>query len=604
MKKRFTILALAVLAVVLGAQAADSTAVSLWWGNYSDQSQTITGNSQLGTYEAAMFVSGSGDLKGVSINAVRFRSRLYSNAKDVKVWVRSSLDSANLAEATVATPASSGTAWSEAQFATPVALPETGAYVGYSFTLSNWYSDYDYTPVVYVKKVVDGGFYLKQPGETKFTDKSATGSVAMQINISGNDLTKNAASILDNMDDVLTVVGDSITLTPTLRNLGAEGVNSIDYTYTLDGSTHDGHAELATPIANIYQAEGTATLKLAPSTQAGTQEVTIRLTKVNGETNGAKTRLRATVNVNVLSESAPRKSLVEVYVDKSKYNSGRGYVGVKHLVDSLSANVIPLTIHMSDSHAVPTYKTRASDNKYYNAPLAEVNRSFITDPYYGANNKSPYHYNADLIKASTKTLSEASVAISKAEWTSEKKDSVKFTAKTTFKLSSDEAYYRLAYAVIEDSIKTAQDNMLTYYKSSYPDDDMEYFRNMKYQGDSVVNLNLVVAASDADGVERSIPRKLVADSAYTYEGGIAVPAVEGQTPVNQRIVVFLVNTTTKDVVNAEVAEIKDATVDAITNVRTAVPVVNDGNIYNIAGQKVTESYKGIVIKNGHKYIQK
>jgi len=35
-----------------------------------------------------------------------------------------------------------------------------------------------------------------------------------------------------------------------------------------------------------------------------------------------------------------------------------------------------------------------------------------------------------------------------------------------------------------------------------------------------------------------------------------------------------------------------------------VKVINNGAIYNLAGQKVNESYKGIVIKNGKKYFQK
>ena len=35
-----------------------------------------------------------------------------------------------------------------------------------------------------------------------------------------------------------------------------------------------------------------------------------------------------------------------------------------------------------------------------------------------------------------------------------------------------------------------------------------------------------------------------------------------------------------------------------------VKVINNGAIYNLAGQKVNENYKGIVIKNGKKYIQK
>lgn len=31
---------------------------------------------------------------------------------------------------------------------------------------------------------------------------------------------------------------------------------------------------------------------------------------------------------------------------------------------------------------------------------------------------------------------------------------------------------------------------------------------------------------------------------------------------------------------------------------------NDGAIYNIAGQRVTQGYKGIVIKNGRKYLSR
>ena len=37
---------------------------------------------------------------------------------------------------------------------------------------------------------------------------------------------------------------------------------------------------------------------------------------------------------------------------------------------------------------------------------------------------------------------------------------------------------------------------------------------------------------------------------------------------------------------------------------TAKTINNDGNIYNLAGQRVDESYKGLIIKDGKKYYQK
>ena len=41
-----------------------------------------------------------------------------------------------------------------------------------------------------------------------------------------------------------------------------------------------------------------------------------------------------------------------------------------------------------------------------------------------------------------------------------------------------------------------------------------------------------------------------------------------------------------------------------TSIQEVVKVINNGVIYNLAGQKVDENYKGVVIKNGQKLIQK
>ncbi len=47
------------------------------------------------------------------------------------------------------------------------------------------------------------------------------------------------------------------------------------------------------------------------------------------------------------------------------------------------------------------------------------------------------------------------------------------------------------------------------------------------------------------------------------------------------------------------------TVSSATGIQEIpVKVINNGAIYNLAGQRVNENYKGIVIKNGKKYIQK
>ena len=564
--------------------AANGNAAELWWGNYSDQAQSLTGNNQLGTYEAAMFVSGTGDFQGIKISGLRFRSRLYSNATDVKVWVRSALDGSNLAEATVSNSGKSSTEWSQATFDQPVDVPAEGVYVGYSFTLSSWYSDYDYTPVVYAKKVTEKSFYLKQPTETAFTDKSATGCLAAQVSISGESLKNNAASIADDMDDVMAKVGDEVTVTANLKNLGANGVKSIGYTYDMNGTTKEGSVTLDTPIQNIYNGDGTATLSLGKPETEGTQEITIKLTKVNGVANENTSKVKATVNVVALAQSANRKTLVEVYNDKQKPNSPRAFVGMEKLKEALGDSVVILNIHMSDSFTVASYKERASDSRYYSAPIAEVDRMTLTDPYYGNATAAPYHFTADkVVSPYLKRISEAELGV-KANWTDDNEDSVSITATTKFLMSSSSAYYRLGFAVIKDSITAGQYNYITYYKSSYPDDDMAYWCAQPYST-TAVNNNLVVASSDASGIEKSVPRKVVKDEELTYNYGLKVPVVNGQKGVNARIVVFLVNTNTREVVNANVAEIQSA---AATGIKQAIAATDNGltRVYSMGGSLV------------------
>ena len=59
----------------------------------------------------------------------------------------------------------------------------------------------------------------------------------------------------------------------------------------------------------------------------------------------------------------------------------------------------------------------------------------------------------------------------------------------------------------------------------------------------------------------------------------------------------------KDIGLAEVI-VKGTITDGTTGISTPVIVKGDGNIYNLSGQKVTKDYKGVIIINGKKFIQK
>ena len=64
------------------------------------------------------------------------------------------------------------------------------------------------------------------------------------------------------------LVGNEVIVTPTLKNLGTAGISSIDFTCDLNGETKEGHADLETPIENMFQTQGTVTLNLGTLAKA------------------------------------------------------------------------------------------------------------------------------------------------------------------------------------------------------------------------------------------------------------------------------------------------------------------------------------------------
>ena len=429
----------------LAAQIGFKTpAATTWWGNYTGSESTgLTGNYKLGNYEAAMFIAGDGALAGADIKVVRAQTRLYSNAKDFKFWIRTALDGENVAEATPATVSSSSSAWTEAEFASAYAIPAEGCYVGYSFNLASWYSDYDYTPVVYAKKSVENGFFLKQPEETAFADKSSMGCLAQQIEISSSSMTADATQVADDLDDMVAIIGQPISVNLNLTNQGTAGVQSIDYTYNLDGEAKEGHADLATPIEAMLGAKGTVTVELGAPAVAGQQEIEIQITKVNGNANGVTgKKAKCSVVVTVLSESAPRKAVAEIFYKADNGYAPRAIVGQQLL--SQNDNIISILIdHYSGKHAVASYADfqklpngSSFTNKYSAYPIAEVNRAFTEDPYTGlikaANSGVENHFGAEEpIVATLSMVTEASVAL-EALWADDEQSKVNLKATAKF----------------------------------------------------------------------------------------------------------------------------------------------------------------------------
>ena len=597
------------LAAQIGFKAP---AVTMWWGNYTGSESTgLAGNNKVpGNYQAAMFVAGDGALQGADITAIRIQTRLSaSSSEDVKFWIRNTLDGENVVEVAPETVSSNG--FTTVTLPQAFAIPAEGVYVGYSFRVTKWWNEYEGMPIVYAKKSVEKGFYLMQPEETEFTDKSSTGCLAAQIEVSGGSMAATSVQVADDIDDMVALVGQPIALTLNLTNQGTAGVQSIDFTYTLDGATKQGHADLATPIDAMLGAKGTVAIELDAPVAAGQQEIEIQITKVNGEDNATTgKKSKCSVIVTVLSESAPRKAVAEIFYNATNGYAPRAIVGQQLL--GKNNNIISFLIdHYSGKQAVASYadfqkipNETSFTNKYSAYPIAEVNRAFTEDPYTGlvkaANSGVENHFGAEApIVATLNNVTEASVTLS-ADWTDETMSKVSLTATAKFMADFKNAPYRLAFVIIKDNVKEDINNYITYYKAAYADEDMEEWRTNGYSNPSYTLNNVAVAATDVTGIISSLPKTLTAGEDNVYTTELEVPAVEGQEDAtNARAIVLLINKDTKEIVNAEICVVGGTTV-GISNVTSEEQTMP---VYNLNGQQVKALGKGIYIKNGKKFLR-
>lgn len=129
------------------------------------------------------------------------------------------------------------------------------------------------------------------------------------------------------------------------------------------------------------------------------------------------------------------------------------------------------------------------------------------------------------------------------------------------------------------------------------------------------NGTIDISWKDAGGTSKILdavsPNRNNADNNYHSYYNLDIEAKSTATEGNCKLIINMYNVGAtdkdgklqkKDIGLAQVM-IK-GTITEATGISTPVIIKGDGHIYNLRGQRVDENYKGIVIKNGKKYIQK
>lgn len=515
----------------------------------------------------------------------------------------------------------------------PYVIPESGCYVGYSFTVTNAQTDYGYYPIATDGEAdLQGGLYLDFGYGWDDCYGQGYGNSCVQVLISGDDYPENAATVESEFATVFAALNGTTNATINVTGQGANPVQSVSYTVR-DVATGTVSEEQTVQTGELAIGNSTAlTIPLSAEATVGTYAKEITITKVNGEANEATSNVTATGNLLVLSRLVPRKTVMEEFTATGCWYCTRGIAGMNALQDTYPDTFIGIAVHGSMNYPDPMQIAEYPDflGTYLGGyPSCLLNRSISSaDPYFGTSGNMLGILD-DV--AGLQGAAEAEVVVNPV-W-NEDSTVISVTTDVTFLTNYDEANYRLAYVLVEDGLSGANDNSVYSYgwwqANSYLGatgaDNEPYIYEWTQRGetaspggssqltgpyvkDVVFDHVAIMTQEIADGIEGSISAPIVMEETQTHQTEFDI--TNGVMPYysqyfgdlvqnknNLKVVALLLNTETGEIVNADE---KGITTDGTSGINNAV--TGDGEAaevarYTLDGKQISAPVKGInVIK--------
>lgn len=472
------------LSSVTAADAADQE--YYWWGNYAEGLNILS----LGSTSYHLAAEIPAVYAGCQIDSVGIMFFDKEPLSNVKVWFDAAEESvpSTASEADYSfdvvkdsiigytTEERDGETWtmvSETGIELPqtYTVPEGGCVIGYSF---NTTAD-DYPVVVYTGADVNGGFYIYGDlgsGEGWYNGYGS-GNLTICARLNVTNLPKTNATPTAIIEGTALLNGEA-EVGVLVENNSLDSINSLSYIMTVNGVA----GEETTYVLEDYSIAPTSYDYIYPTytaTEAGLNEVTFTITKVNGEANVA-TENSVSGNMIVMEKSLPRISVVEDFSATWYGYCPNGHVGLKKLKEQYGDSIITLSGHYSyNTNVDPMHCEDYFDVvSYYLSDFssAAFDRLALCDTYTGLNSGISFgsNYVVDAIKALYP--SEATVALT-AAWADEAKTSVNVDVKSVFgydRFLGGAAPYGLAFILTENGMTGTDDTWLqaNYYSQSDP----------------------------------------------------------------------------------------------------------------------------------------
>lgn len=491
--------------------------------------------------------------------------------------------------------------WVDVELAEPYTITEDGVYVGYTFNEDELIE----TPVVTIDRSGAEDFYVFSTRTyRKWDNLCALEGKSSPLQVVLTNVPDNAASInFDEMDISL----NNPKVPMTISNHGAQGIQSIDYTYTLNGVGESLHHDFVPPVASLFNKSVELDLVLPENTELGTQTLTVVIDKVNGEDNQDSAPAH-TADIHVYPYLPVKRALMEEYTGTWCGYCPRGFVGLENMNRLYPDDFVCVSYHNND----PMEFTNNFPNAIEGYPEAWLDRVQKTDAYSGDASSYPQHFSLDKTW-STRNKEKAPLGIDvTAQYVDEELTKIEVVAQITSPVDmSDASKYRVSYILVANGLTKAGDNnhqsrweQSNYYSNNtdgWPDDDMKPFtEGGNYVSDLTYNF-VMCGWSGKNGISSSIPAKMTAavPHVHKYSFDIIKAVNNAGYPIYQdkekmEVVAIIVNASTGEVVNANKCKVLSDELSGITH-SDAQKKVMPIRYYTIDGKPLNTPRKGITL---------
>ncbi len=443
------------IAALLAAVPLVSSAEETWYGYYDGEEKLSEFGTGIGEdYNCAIYLPGDiGMASGKSISRVRCRLQGTDGMKDLRVWLSSSLpgnvDDADLGVYTVNVgDVTDGEAF-ETELTKSLWVPETGLYVGYSFSAT------DPFPVLTTvgNTTVANGFFIRT--SRTYTDwKDFTqynyGNLAIEVLLEG-DVWHNAVQV-DAVGEVVSFPGENVVVPVAMTGYGDAGVSSIEYTLSEDGGEKRQFVyELPTPVTQPKESF-VMNLEFPALTSRGMSYKEISVIGVNGHDNEMPEYACGRGAVITIEESAPRSVVMEEFTGTWCGWCPRGIVGLENLNKDFGNSFIGIAVHGGNDPMVIDVLSAVEG-----FPSCVLDREVAGDPFFGSTygiGSEPSYGIRDDVERQLEKITPAAVALA-TEWGDDDKTVINVVASLRLQYPREGTPdYNIAYVICADSLKS------------------------------------------------------------------------------------------------------------------------------------------------------